>query len=500
MKKNAISPFKQVSVVQRSMERERVEKKLVILGAGPGGYVAAIRAAQRGASVTLVERSHLGGTCLNQGCIPSKIMKTTAERLETMTTAGSFGLVLDGSARLDPIALQERKERILHVQRKGIDGLLRRHGVKVARGNGRIVAHGKILVRGDDGTETTHDWDRLILATGSCPLEIPAFPFDGKRVLSSDDALSVEAIPRSLIIVGGGVIGCEFAMIFSAFGSDVTIVEALDRLLPLPSVDADSSKVLQREMKKRKIKIHLRQVVERVEARGTGLAVHLAPSPFVPGANESPGIPPVLEAEKILVCVGRAPNTSDIGLETLGVETDEKGWIKTDDRMKTNVDHVYAIGDALGPAKVMLAHVASHEGIVAAENALGGAETMDYTVVPSAIFTSPEVAGVGLTEAQAREEGKDIRAGTFLFRNLGKAQVIGEIAGQAKIVFEAESGRILGIHLVGPHATDLISEGSLAVQTGCRVQDLARVIHPHPTLSEVMQEVAYKSMGEGIHG
>ena len=477
-----------------------MEKKLVVLGAGPGGYVAAIRAAQLGASVTLVERSHLGGTCLNQGCIPSKIMKTTAERLEMMTASVSFGLVLDGGVRLDLIALRERKERILQIQRKGIEGLLRRHGVKVARGNGRIVARGKVLVRGDDGTETTHEWDRLILATGSRPLEIPAFPFDGKRILSSDDALSIETIPRSLVIVGGGVIGCEFATIFSAFGSDVTIVEALDRLLPLPSVDADSSKVLQREMKKRRIKVRLRQVVERVEARETGLVVHLGPSPFVPGANESPGTPLILEAEKILVCVGRTPNASGIGLETLGVEADAKGWIKADDRMKTNVDHVYAIGDTLGPAKVMLAHVASHEGIVAAENALGSAETMDYTVVPSAIFTSPEVAGVGLTEARAREEGKDIQTGIFLFRNLGKAQVIGEIAGQAKIVSEAGSGRILGVHLVGPHATDLISEGSLAIQTGCRVQDLARVIHPHPTLSEVMQEVAYTSMGKGIHG
>jgi len=475
-----------------------VAARLVILGGGPGGYVAAIRAAGLGAAVTLVERARLGGTCLNRGCIPSKIMKTAAEHLEAVRNAGSFGLVVEGEARLDPAALQERKERILESQRRGIAGLLKKNKVRLVQGEARIEEGRVLVVRSPEGEETL-SWDRLIIATGSRPLQISAFPFDGRRILSSDDALSLKEIPRSLVIVGGGVIGCEFACIFSSFGTAVTVVEALARPLPLPSVDEDSSKILLREMKKRKIRFIARRVVARVEEADGGLAVQLGPSPFVPDAGKAPA-DSVLTAEKLLVCVGRVPNTKGLGLAALGVETDGKGWIRVNDRMESSAAGVYAIGDVLGPERVMLAHVASHEGIVAAQNALGGSEVMDYGAVPGAIFTTPEVAGVGLTEKQASEDGWEVRSDTFLFRNIGKSQVIGEIAGQVKIVSERGTGRVLGVHMIGPRVTDLITEGVLAVQTECSVSDIARSIHPHPTLSEVMQEAAYKALDRGIHG
>ena len=251
-------------------------------------------------------------------------------------------------------------------------------------------------------------------------------------------------------------------------------------------------------MKKRKIKFLAKQTVRGVEYRGDGLRVSVGPSS--PTGETAPGGPLVLDEKKVLVCIGRSPNSAGLGLETLGVQPDPKGWIVADERMETHAPGVYAVGDILGPARIMLAHAASAEGMTAAENALGGSLTMDYGVVPGAVFTNPEVANVGLTESRAREMGYEVRADTVLFRNLGKAQVMGEIAGEAKIVTEAPTGRILGVHMVGPHATDLIAEGALAVKTGCTVKDLAATIHAHPTLAEAMMEVSFKSLGRSLHG
>ncbi len=300
------------------------------------------------------------------------------------------------------------------------------------------------------------------------------------------------------MVLGGGVIGCEFAFLLSALGSRVTVVEALDRLLPLPSVDEACSRVIEREMKKRKIKFLLRRTAERVERSGGKLRVTLGPSPLMP--DPKAGEPLEVEVDKLLVSIGRQPNTGGMGLDKLGVNLDARGWIEVDERMETNVHDVYAIGDVLGPSKIMLAHVASVEGRVAAENAVGSGAVMDYRVVPGAIFTMPEVANVGLSEAQAGERGFIVRADTVLFRTMGKPQVMGEIAGEAKIVSDAETGRILGVHLVGPHATDLIAEGALAVKLGATVKDLAETIHAHPTLPEVMQEASYKALGRPCTG
>ena len=474
--------------------------KITIIGAGPGGYVAAIRAAQLGAEVTLIEHDNVGGTCLNWGCVPSKVMRTSAEILEKFHRAQEFGINVTEKAYPDMQRLMARKEQVIRDHIKGIFKLLKHHKVSYLKGYAYIEGANSIKVKLPDNTIHEVPWDRLILAVGSQPLNITSFPFDGKKIISSNEALCLSEIPESLAIVGGGVIGCEFAFIFAALGSHVIVVEALSRLLPLPSVDENCSKVLQREMKKRKIKFVVNQTVERVEDKEGKCHVTIGPSPFDTIQKERGLTPQKVEVEKVLVCIGRKPNTANIGLEKLGVKTDENGWIIADERLQTSIPEVYAIGDVLGPAKIMLAHVASKEGLIAAENAMGRNRTMNYNLVPGAIFTMPEVANVGLTEAQAKKQGHNVRADTVLFRNVAKAQVIGEIAGEVKIVSDTETGRILGVHMIGPHATDLIGEGTLAIQMGCTVKELAETIHAHPTLAEIMVEASYKALGKALHG
>ena len=474
--------------------------KITVLGAGPGGYVAAIRAAQLGAEVTVIEADNVGGTCLNHGCIPSKIMITTAEMLEKFHRAAEFGLVVEGGVRPDMQRLMARKNTVIKSQIKGILNLFKHHRIQFIKGSGYIKGPGLVAVKQHEGEDLEVPWDKLILATGTTPFEIPAFPFDGHKILSSDHALSLEKVPKSIMIVGGGVIGCEFAFILSALGAKVTVVEALSRMLPLPSVDEACSKVLQREMKKRKIKFIVNRTVDAFEDDGEKLRVTIGPSPFLENPSEKDKKLMTAEVDQMLVCIGRKTNISDIGLETIGVKPDEKGWIVANERMETGVVGVYAIGDLLGPSKIMLAHVASTEAMVAAENAMGGSRTMDYTVVPGAIFTTPEVANVGLSEVQAREQGHNVRADSVLFRTLGKAQVIGEIAGEARIISDVDSGKILGVHIVGPHATDLIAEAALAMRMGGSVKNLAETIHAHPTLAEIMLEVSFKALDRSLHG
>jgi dihydrolipoamide dehydrogenase len=474
--------------------------KLVVIGAGPGGYVAAIRAAQLGAEVTLIEREHVGGTCLNWGCIPSKVLRTSAELLDRVRRGREYGLALSGEISLDLRALMARKEKVIENQARGIMDILKQHRIRYIEGIGTITGPAGVTVRGHDEEAWEIPWEHLILALGSAPLDIPGLPVDGKRILSSNDALEVQAVPKSLLIVGGGVIGCEFAFIFSALGSQVTVIEAKSRLIPLPSVDEDCSKVIQREMAKRKISVILESTVERAEDKGEGLHVTLGASPFVESPSDKIRRPAFLDVEKVLLCIGRKPDTAGVGLERIGVKVDSSGWVVADETVKTNVPQVYAIGDVLGPSKVMLAHVASREGMVAAENAAGGTARMGYGAVPNVIFTMPEISNVGLTESQAREGGFQFKAESVLFRNMGKPHVIGEIAGVAKIVFDAGNGKILGVHLVGPCASDLIAEGALAVQLGCTIQELADTIHAHPTLAEIMSEVSMKALGRPIHG
>jgi len=475
-------------------------KKITVIGAGPGGYVAAIRAAQLGAQVTVIEQEGVGGTCLNWGCIPSKVMKTTAEMLERFHRAQEFGIELHGTIRPNMKAIMARKQAVIQNQIKGVLKLFKHHRIRYIAGRGIIEGTHRAAVRLSDGTIREVPWDSLILALGSQQLGMPSLPFDGNRILSTNDALSLEEIPDSILILGGGVIGCEFAFIFASLGSKVTVVEALSRMLPLPWVDEDCSKVLEREMKKRKIAFMVRRTVDSIEEVGGKCRVTTGPSPFIPGLKGKDIKPLIVEVDKMLVCIGRGPTTAGVGLERLGVNLDQAGWIVANEQMEATVSDVYAIGDILGPSKVMLAHVASTEGLVAAENAMGERHTVNYDIVPGTAFTMPEVANVGLTEVQARERGYPVRSDSVLFRNLGKAHVIGEIAGQAKIVSDRENGRILGVHLVGPHASDLIAEAALAMQLGCTVQRLAETMHAHPTLAEIMLEASLKALDRSLHG
>ncbi|MEW6265974.1 MAG: dihydrolipoyl dehydrogenase [Thermodesulfobacteriota bacterium] len=473
--------------------------RITILGAGPGGYVAAIRAAQLGAEVTLIERDNIGGVCLNWGCIPTKTIKTTTDLMAGLNKASELGLEIEGRATVNLDRLMRRKKEVIEAQTTGILKLLKSYKVRYLRGHGHVLDAQRVRVEPATGGPLEIVSDKLILATGSRPLALKAFPFDGRRILSSSDALNLQKIPASICIVGGGVIGCEFAFIFAGLGSRVVVVEALARLLPLPGIDQECSKVLEREMKKRRIQFLVNRVVEKAEIMEDRARVTIAASPFADEPKVKNAPPLLEEVETVLVSIGRDSNARGLGLEALGLEMDDRGWIAADARMETNIPGVYAIGDALGPAKVMLAHVASAEGLTAAENALGAGREMNYDVIPSAVFTTPEVGCVGLTEELARARGRDVRSEILHFRGLGKAQVLGEIAGHVKIVADRKSGRLVGVHIIGPHATDLIAEGTLAVRMGATLEDLASTIHAHPTLPEALMEVAHKALGAPIH-
>jgi dihydrolipoamide dehydrogenase len=477
-----------------------MDKKLTVLGAGPGGYVAAIKAASKGIDVTLIEKDDLGGTCLNHGCIPSKIMKNSSDLFLKTQNASPFGINISGSIDFDIHTLMARKEKIIESQRKGIETLLKKNGVNIVRGKGYIKDKGLISVNLKNGGIEEVIFENLILATGTKPLNMKPFPFDHKKILSSNDLLQLKYIPDSIAIVGGGVIGCEFAFILSGLGSKVTIVEAMSRLLPLPSVDESISKTLQREMKKKKIKVITGKVVEKVEYKDVNLSLIIGKSPFLDNSIGKEGSKQVFETETMAVCVGRTSLASEIGLENIGLKVDEEGWICVDDFLETTVKGVYAIGDILGPSKVMLAHVASHEGMIAVDNIMGKKIKMGYHAIPGAIFTSPEIGTVGLSEQEALKQDIDIQTFSVNFRTLGKAQAIGEIAGEAKIIIENKTGKILGMHIIGPHATDLIAEGCLAINNGLIVSDIANTIHAHPTLAEIMSEVALKACGAPLHG
>ena len=473
--------------------------RIGIIGAGPGGYLAAIRAAQLGAEVFLFEQEEVGGTCLNWGCIPTKTLRTTAEAIEQFHRARELGIDLEGGFKPNLDRIMARKNEVIQILAQGIRKILGSYKIQPLAGRAFPADPRLIKVQAHQGREQKFPVDKIILASGSRPMVFPAFPFDGTHILSSNDALTLKTIPESILIIGGGVIGCEFAFIFQALGSQVTVVEALPRVIGLPSVDEDCSTVLQREMKKKKIRLYLDKTVEKTEIQNGRVKVTIGPSPFLSEVKEKDKIPIEVEVQQVLVSIGRQSNTEALGLKALGLELDARGWIRANERLETNIPGIYAVGDALGPSKIMLAHVASTEGIVAAENLMGHNRTMHYEVVPSGIFTFPEVANVGLTEPQARERGLEVRADSFQFRALAKPQAMGEIVGQVKIVSELKSGKILGVHIAGPQATDLIAEGTLAIQLGATVEDLARTIHAHPTLAEAILEAAHKAAGASLH-
>ncbi len=472
--------------------------RITIIGSGPGGYQAAIRAAQLGAQVTVIERDTIGGTCLNYGCIPTKTLRASANMLHNIQRASTFGIIIDGTVRPDMQLMIERKDEVVATLTGGIARLFNSYAIRYLAGSARVIDPRTVTVTSTTGVRTEVEADRIICAHGSSPRDMAAFPFDNEFILSTNDALMMKDIPDSMLILGGGVIGSEFAGIFSNLGVKVTIVEALDRLLPIPFIDRDLSKTILREMKKQKIRVILNKTLDQVEVKHGKVRATLGASPFVEPQDERNGTAEILEADKLLVTVGRTSNTVSSGLDEIGMNMEGNGWISVNERMETSLPGMFAIGDVLGPEKMMLAHVASVEGMVAVENALGGKSSMDYRVVPSTIFTFPEAASVGLSEEQAIEQGYAATSSSFLFRILGKAQAMGEIAGEIKII--SDNGKaILGVHIVGPHASDLIAEGALAMKMNATVEDLATTIHAHPTLSEAFLEVSHSTLGSCIH-
>ena len=458
-------------------------KRLVILGAGPGGYVAALRAAQLGAKVTVIEETEVGGTCLNRGCIPTKALIASAEAIDKIKRAEEYGIEIKGEVICNLSKIIERKNKVVGIQVKGIRSLFKSWGVELLEGRGKLIDEKKIETALKDGTGRVVEGDNIIIATGSRPARLPIFPFDGKDVITSDEALNITGIPKGILIVGAGVIGCEFAFILKEFGAEVTIVEMLSHAVA--TEDEEISEILERELKKRKIKLILNTKIEKVARNNEGSIT----------AALSDG--KEIKVEKVLVSIGRALNTEDIGLEKLGIEKGSKGEIRVNDRMETNVKGIYAIGDVVGG--IMLAHVASTEGIVAAENIMGHNRTIDYNIVPAGIFTMPEIGSVGLREQQAREKGIDIKIGRFQFRGLGKAHAMGEIAGMAKIIADAKTDKVLGLHIIGAHAADLIHEGAVAMRLGATAADIGATIHAHPTLSEAIMEASEALHNRAIH-
>lgn len=467
-----------------------MSKRLTVIGAGPGGYTAAFDAAQKGATVTLIEAKWMGGTCLNCGCIPTKTLKASAEAYETIHQAKEYGINVEGTAAVDMPAVIARKEKVSSVLRGGLEKTAANLKVNVIFGTAKVLSANLVEVTKADGSVEKVEGDDIIIATGSLPLNLPSLPVDHKHVLSSDDALELKYVPETMIIVGGGVIGSELAMIFQAFGSKVTIVEGADRVLPVPSLDEEMSKIINREMKKAGIKIEVARVVESVEIVDGKVKAKVVGSPFVQHAK--PVEPFELVADVIISSVGRSANSKGLGLEELGMEMN-RGYIVANEYLETSIPHIYAIGDILGPAKIMLAHMAAAEALTAVQNIMGDKKVaQDYSVVPSAVFVTPEIGTVGLSEKQCKDKGIEYKTELFQFRELGKAQAMGQLPGAFKLIVDAKTDKVLGAHLAGAHCSDLISEIAIAMKMGATVKDIAHTIHSHPTLAEGIFEAAHR--------
>jgi dihydrolipoamide dehydrogenase len=455
---------------------------LAILGAGPGGYVAALRAAQLGARVALIEKDRVGGTCLNVGCIPTKALTTSTELLLEARRAGEFGVSIP-SASPDLPSLMAYKQAAVNGLVSGVEQLLKRRKVALVQGEGRLVHPDTLRVADAGGNVVEISARHVVLAPGSVTARPTISGLDLPGVITSTEALDITDVPAHLIVIGGGVIGLEFACIYEALGSRVTVLEMMPTLLP-GVTDEALAKRLALILRRRGMTIHTRATVQAIEPAEGELRVV-----FAEAKGEA-----TVEGERVLVAVGRWPNTSGLGLAELGIKMSGRA-IAVNEHLRTNLPNVWAIGDAVGG--MMLAHKAMVDGRVVAENVTGGRRAVDYRSLPSVIFTRPEVASVGLTEARA--QGGDVKVTRFPFSANPRAQILGETEGLAKLVCEAGSGRVLGVHLMGPHVTDLIAEGALAVQVGATADDLAWTTHAHPTLPEAMLEAALGFRGATIH-
>ncbi|SEN21637.1 dihydrolipoyl dehydrogenase [Paenibacillus sp. OV219] len=467
---------------------------LAIIGGGIAGYTAAIRAAQAGKKVIIVEREKLGGTCLHKGCIPSKSLLHSAEIYATLRKADTYGItVAEGAISIDFPKVQQRKENTIEGLYKGLQYLMRKHEITVIKGRGRVIGpsifspkSGSVAVEYEDGEMETIVPTHLIIATGSRPRTLPGLEPVLGQLMTSDEALEMENLPSSMLIIGGGVIGVEWASLLIDFGVEVTLVEAASRLLP--GEDVESSAELTKQLRRRGVRIL------------TGIQLKLETYTYSDGqasitADTEDGAV-ILNAERLLVSVGRQANVEEIGLENTDVRI-EKGIIRVNSFFQTNEPHIYAIGDVNGG--LQLAHAAAHEAIVAVDHMLGGKDQApDHSRIPRAIYSRPEIASIGLTEDEARKQGHDIKVGKIPFQAIGKAHVLGETEGFAKVIADAKTSDVLGVHLVGPHATDLLSEASLAMLLNATPWEVGQVIHPHPTLSEVIGEAMLAVNGKSI--
>lgn len=458
--------------------------QVIIIGSGPGGYVAAIRAGIHGLKTALVERDpFLGGTCLHRGCIPTKALLHTAEVYDEMKGAGDLGITVE-NFKLDVKRVHQRKKAVVDKLSKGIEFLMKKRKVDVFTGTGSFVDSGTVRITGDKGEQTIRG-EHVIIATGSAPMSLPHMKVDGKSVINSDHILQLDQIPKRLAVVGSGAVGVEFASIFNSFGSEVHLIELLPQLLPLE--DEDCAKQLDRSFKARGIKNYVGTEVTGIESTAKGAVLKMSKA----------GQTSTLEVDKALVAVGRSPVTGGLNHEAVGVEMDGR-FIKADEYMRTTTPNVYAIGDVVKTPQ--LAHVASAEGILAVDHIAGKpVEPINYDQMPSCTYSHPEVASVGLSEKQARDRGYEVRVGKFPFSAIGKAMILGDAGGFVKIVSEARYDELLGVHIVGPRATDLIAEASLGLKLETTVEEIARTVHPHPTLTEAMMEAAHSVYGEAIH-
>ncbi|UVI33612.1 dihydrolipoyl dehydrogenase [Paenibacillus spongiae] len=467
---------------------------IAVLGGGIAGYTAAIRAAQAGKSVVIIERDKLGGTCLHRGCIPSKALLRSAEVYATLLKAGSYGIQVDGAVSVDFDGVQRRKEQTVEQLHRGLQHLMRKNGITIINGSGRVIGpsifsprSGSVAVELADGEMETVVPTNLLIATGSRPRMLPGLEADGTTIMTSDDALLMERLPSSVLIVGGGVIGVEWASMLADFGVEVTIVETAKRLLP--GEDAEISEELAKELRRRKVRILtgatlLTDTYAHTDGQAAAITAETAEGSVV------------LTAEKLLVSVGRQANVEGIGIENTDIRL-HNGAIRVNGYYQTTEPHIYAIGDVNGG--LQLAHAAAHEGLTAVAHILGGKEqAADESRVPRCIYSRPEVASVGLTEAAARERGHDVKIGKIPFQAIGKALVLGEPEGFAKVVADAATNDVLGVHLIGAHATDLISEAALALLMEAAPWEVGHVIHPHPTLSEAMGEAMLAVDGKAI--
>ena len=459
---------------------------VIVIGSGPGGYVAAIRAAQLGLSAACVEYEELGGVCLNVGCIPTKALLSSALLVTQLRKARQHGIQL-GDMQVDLAPAQKRSRSVAGRLTRGIGHLFKKNGVTHIQGYGRMAGGGTVEVRNGDGAATRYHGRNVIIATGSRPRDIPVLIIDGERVWSSTHALFQHEAPARLVIVGAGAVGIEFADIYAAYGSKVTVVEMLDRILPVE--DEEVSEAVARSYKRRGMEILTGTALRNTEIHDSGVRLTVKD-----GAGEER----TLEADYVLSAVGRVPNTEDIGLERAGVSTTSDGFVEVNEHMETSVPGIFAIGDCAGAP--LLAHKGSHEGIVAVEHIAGaGHGTVDYGNIPNCTYCHPEVASVGLTEAEAREAGHDIEVGKFPWVGNGRALAAGDSEGFLKVIRDKRYSEILGAHIVGPGATELIAEFVVGRHLEATVEEMEKAMHPHPTLSEAVAEGALSALGRAIH-